>query len=95
MRTESNKHKEAREYIARLYGGINKDSFKRSINSYFPDVATDIADYEIELLSKGTHIKGKIKRWKNGKKKVLIVCVDDEIIKLFDEVYFYQGGKLR
>lgn len=93
MRTESKTHKKVRELVAKTVGGKNNDHLHRSLNEYCPDVTTKEADYEIEVLSKSSHIRGKVKRWKNGKKKILIVAVDEEITELFDDVAFYKCSK--
>jgi hypothetical protein len=87
MRTESKRHKDAREFIAKLYNGVNNDNLNRKKGSYFPDVKTIDKDIEVECYSKHYHIASKVRNWDKNRKKVLILTLDEDLESLFHEIY--------
>jgi hypothetical protein len=89
MRTESERHKEVREKIAKQFNGINQDSKARVLKGYYPDVRTKDTDYEIEIYNKKRHIFNKKNNWNVKRKKVLIIAIPKELKECFDEIIFF------
>jgi hypothetical protein len=89
MRTESKKHKEIREIIAKAINGINKDDQIRVLNGYYPDVQTENSDIEVEIYNKRDHILNKRRFWNKNKKKILILGIPDELREIFDEIILF------
>jgi hypothetical protein len=89
MRTESKRHQEVKEYIARLVDGVNEDYKNRKLNEYFPDVHTKDCDIEVEVYNQLKHLRYKARKWDKKRRKVLIITVPQEIDELFDEIIFY------
>lgn len=92
MRTESDRHQEAVEYISKLFNGVGTDKEHRRLHGYYPDVKTNDTDIEIECYSKNHHIIGKVRRWNSNKKKILILTLPKEIENIFDEVYLLSSN---
>jgi len=95
-KNESKEHRETVEFISKLTGGeiIITRSNSKIKNQYFPDIRTKDTDYEIELFGKKRHLLKKSEKWVNGKKKILVITIDNDSENLFDEIYYYKNGKL-
>jgi len=91
MRTESKKHKEIREQIAKLINGINDDDKTRITRGYYPDITTETLDVEVEIYNKKRHLFNKKNNWNNNKRKILIIGIPDELSEIFDDVILFNN----
>jgi hypothetical protein len=59
------------------------------LGGYYPDIETSKEYIEVEMFQRLDHLTRKSNRWGNKKKKVLIIGINDEIRRLFDDIILW------
>lgn len=62
---------------------------------YNPDITKDDNYYEVELFRRINHLNNKVKKWDKTKRHILILCISKLVMNIFNEVFFYDGTKLK
>ena len=87
--TEHNKNVYAINKL--LNGEVNLSKNK---DHYNPDITKENTEFEVELFRKIVHLRHKAKKWDSSKKHMLIVCISQQSMNLFDKVMFFNNGEL-
>jgi len=91
-RSQSDEHLNIVFKICKMFGVEWKEKGLVK-GGYYPDIIVGDVDVEVESLNKIREYKIKSTKWDKKRKKVLVVYVPKEIIKLFDAVTFWQCDK--
>ncbi len=62
--------------------------------SYTSDIILDDKDYELEIYTNKNHFEKKAQNWDKSRKHILVIAASDHSKSLFDEIYFFNNGRL-